>query len=261
VYRFQRLGLPGIGKMRRCLFAVPAFFATQSSLINEAFGNFGGPWFRNWYLSDGGFFESTGAYELIRRRVRYIVLSDSGDPAGTFNNLSYLILKAQIDFNADIKFFQDTEELHANPRVARVLHQIKQTDEKLYNALLTALGGLNDLRTDDTGKSKKHASLAFVYYDKRDEPGSIILYLKATRTGDEDLYISRYAAEKPSFPNQKIGDQFFDEAQWESYRALGEHIGNLLFSSGGTLWFREILDVLPVHSPSQLGMDCGWKIS
>ena len=244
VYRSQRLGLPGIGKMRRWLFAVPAFFATQSSLINEALGNFGGPWFRNWYLSDGAFFESTGAYELIRRRVRYIVLSDSGtDPAGTFNNLSYLILKAQIDFNADIQFIQDTEELQTDARVARVLNHIKQTDEERYKALLTALGGLNDLRTDDTGKSRKHASLAFVYYDNRDEPGSIILYLKATRTGDEDLYISRYAAENPSFPNQKIGDQFFDEAQWESYRALGEHIGNLLFSSGGGLWFRGILDV------------------
>ncbi len=247
IKRAQRVDLPGLGKLRRWLFAVPAFFSTQTLLINEALGNFGGPWFKTWYLSDGGFFEVTGAYELIRRRVRYIILGDSGeDPLGRFNDLSNLIQKARIDFNADIKFFQTADELHADARVAPVLKNLKESDPKRHQDLLMALGGLQDLRTDETGKSKKHASLAFVRYDNREEPGSIILYLKATRTGDEDLDISHYAAENPSFPNESTGNQFFDEPQWESYRRLGEHIGKLLFSTDSkSLWFRDVVDQGP----------------
>ena len=29
----------------------------------------------------------------------------------------------------------------------------------------------------------------------------------------------------PTFPHQSTADQWFDELQFESYRALGEHIG------------------------------------
>ena len=244
IKREQRLDLPGLGRLRRWLFAVPGFFSTQTLLINEALGNFGGPWFQTWYLSDGGIFEVTGAYELIRRRVRYILLGDSGeDPLGRFNDLSNLIQKARIDFNADIRFFQDSEELNANPRVERVFDQIKQRDVQRHEALLAALGGLNDLRPNGAGMAKKHASLGFVYYDNSAEPGSVILYLKATRTGDEDLDILKYAAENPTFPNESIGNQFFDEPQWESYRRLGEHIGTLLFSKNNSnLWFRDLID-------------------
>jgi choline dehydrogenase-like flavoprotein len=242
INRAQRLGLPGFGKLRRWLFALPAFFSTQTLLINEALGNFGGPWFRTWYLSDGGFFEQTGAYELIRRRVRYILIGDSGeDSLGRFKDLSNLIQKARIDFNADIRFFHDTAELEANPRVARVLNDFKQKDESRYRTILTALGGLQDLRPDAAGQTKKHASLGFVYYDNRDIPESLVLYLKATRTGDEDLDICHYAAENPSFPNESTADQFFDEPQWESYRRLGEHIATLLFPENSDLWFRDLI--------------------
>jgi choline dehydrogenase-like flavoprotein len=241
INRNQRLGLPGLGRLRRWLFALPEFFSTQTLLINEALGNFGGPWFRTWYLSDGGFFEMTGAYELIRRRVRYILLGDSVfDSLGSFSALSNLIQKARIDFNADIQFFQETEELKADPRVARVLNDFKQKD--CYEAVLKVLGGLNDLRPDEAGKTKKHASLGFVYYDNRDAPESVVLYLKATLTGDEDPDILNYGAENPSFPNESTANQFFDEPQWESYRRLGEHIATLLFPEDSDLWFRDLLD-------------------
>jgi choline dehydrogenase-like flavoprotein len=243
INRAQRLGLPGLGRLRRWLFAVPAFFSTQTLLINEALGNFGGPWFRTWYLSDGSFFEETGAYELIRRRVRYILIGDSGeDPLGRFKDLSNLIQKARIDFNADIRFFQDTEDLQADPRIGRVLNEFKQKDESRYKAILRALGGLNDLRSDEAGQTKKHASLGYVYYDDRDEPESLVLYLKATRNGDEDLDILHYAEENPSFPNEGTANQFFDEPQWESYRRLGEHIATLLFPEKSNLWFKDLID-------------------
>jgi len=34
--------------------------------------------------------------------------------------------------------------------------------------------------------------------------------------------VEGYASSNPPFPQQPTGDQFFDEAQWESYRKLGE---------------------------------------
>jgi hypothetical protein len=38
------------------------------------------------------------------------------------------------------------------------------------------------------------------------------------------------------FPHEPTSDQFFDEEQWESYRALGEHEMSLLCGGQGT-WF------------------------
>ena len=35
----------------------------------------------------------------------------------------------------------------------------------------------------------------------------------------------RYSEKHKTFPHQSTADQWFDELQFESYRALGEHIG------------------------------------
>lgn len=43
--------------------------------------------------------------------------------------------------------------------------------------------------------------------------------------GDEPTDVRSYAASHRAFPQETTLDQFFDEAQWESYRKLGEHIG------------------------------------
>ena len=39
------------------------------------------------------------------------------------------------------------------------------------------------------------------------------------------LHVDNYALENPDFPHQSTGDQFFDNTQFEAYRALGETIG------------------------------------
>jgi hypothetical protein len=43
---------------------------------------------------------------------------------------------------------------------------------------------------------------------------------------------AEYGTSHTSFPNESTADQFFDEAQWESYRRLGEHAGAILFAPG-----------------------------
>jgi hypothetical protein len=71
--------------------------------------------------------------------------------------------------------------------------------------------------------------LARVYYQGAKEPGSVILFVKPSVTGDEPLDILQYRQRRRAFPQEPTTDQYFDEAQWESYRALGEHVGHQLF--------------------------------
>jgi GNAT superfamily N-acetyltransferase len=56
-----------------------------------------------------------------------------------------------------------------------------------------------------------------------------LLYFKPALTGEEPPDVVQYQARHPSFPHESTGDQFYDEAQWESYRRLGEHAGNVVF--------------------------------
>jgi len=56
-------------------------------------------------LSDGGHFDNTGLYELVRRGVRTIVLCDgSADPNYTFDDLGNAIERVRVDFGVQIYF-------------------------------------------------------------------------------------------------------------------------------------------------------------
>ena len=52
----------------------------------------------------------------------------------------------------------------------------------------------------------------------------ILLYVKASLSGDESDYILDYKRRYRDFPHETTGDQFFNEEQLEAYRALGFHI-------------------------------------
>jgi hypothetical protein len=55
------------------------------------------------YLSDGGHFENLGLYELIRRRCKFIIVSDAGcDEAFSFQDLGNAIEKCRADLQVDI---------------------------------------------------------------------------------------------------------------------------------------------------------------
>jgi len=71
----------------------------------------------------------------------------------------------------------------------------------------------------------------------------LLLLVKPTLLGNEPTDIVQYAANHPSFPQEPTSDQFFDEAQWESYRKLGEHIGARL---------SEVLESLPADDAASL---------
>jgi hypothetical protein len=83
------------------------------------------------------------------------------------------------------------------------------------------------IRKDKKGISQAHWMLGTIQYGTRDDGKEEIghlLYIKSSLTGDEAEYIKAYRRKNRTFPHQTTADQFFDETQFECYRALGEHI-------------------------------------
>ena len=143
------------------------------------------------YLSDGGHFENLGVYELVRRRCRFIIVCDAScDLEMSFEDLGNAIRKCRIDLDVDIEI--DTGALTPLPH----------------------------------GNSVHHCALGLVRYDRADprERTGYLLYVKASMSGDEPQDVQQYRRHNPRFPHQSTVDQFFDEAQFESYRSLGLHI-------------------------------------
>ncbi len=198
----------------------------QAQLIGEALARFPGTADPYWYLSDGGHFENTGAYELIRRRVPMIVVVDAGaDPEYQLNDLAELVRKARLDFGAEIEVLNEA-----------------QLDAALAPDVRAYFGTWQDFKPSD-GRQRVYAALARVHYADEAEPTGIMLFLKPGMTGKEPLDILGYAASQSTFPQESTLDQFFDEAQWESYRRLGEHITAAVFAEGSAnAWRPSTLD-------------------
>lgn len=171
---------------------------------------------RKWVnLSDGGHIENLAGIELLRRRCQFIILGDGeADPDLYFNGLATLIRFARIDLGIDIAI---------NPEAIRV--------NKSRDAVEAGKDNL----------SRKHYAVGTITYPKDprigcyEEETGYLLYLKSSFTDDEDEVITEYRHRNPDFPHQHTADQQFDEAQFECYRALGQHIGKAALKDLGLL--------------------------
>ena len=144
------------------------------------------------YITDGGHFDNLGVYELLRRRCRYIIIGDAeADATMAFNGLAHLMRIVRIDLGINITI------------------------------------DLSDLRKQPPGTVRSHCTIGKIDYG-HGEIGEL-LYIKASVTGNENAYITEYRSRHPDFPHETTADQFFDEAQFEAYRALGHHIVSGLF--------------------------------
>ena len=193
-------------------------------LSSEALASFGGsarPW---WFLSDGGHFDNTGVYALLRREVDFIVLADCGaDAQFEFADLENLIRKARIDFDAEIEFYTRDEAAEQYPLLGDDLCVL--SPENLID-----------------NHSARGVLLARICYRRNGgKPAKIgsLLVVKPNLHDSLDNDVLAYARRNPTFPQQSTGDQFFDEAQWESYHRLGEDFGRALdgeFLAGLPAW-------------------------
>ncbi len=214
----------------------------QAHLLDEWMARFQGTVRRYWYLSDGGHFENSGVYELARRRVPFIILCDAGGDADyVFDDLGNLTLKLRNDFGAELRFL-------AAPELAGAWLEVEQgLGLPAGLGAGAGLGPLEALRRGDwvqgaggavlakaatEGHSRAHAALAKITYPcgPDEQPAhSYLLVLKPALMGDEPMDIRYYHATHADFPHESTADQFFDEAQWEAYRKLGEHSVDAVF--------------------------------
>jgi hypothetical protein len=139
------------------------------------------------YLSDGGHFENLGLLEMVRRRCRWILVSDAGcDASYTFSDLATAVRLIRLDLGIPIAF-----------------------DDGIC--------------IDATGKGE-HFAVGRIQYSALDllaEDG-ILMYVKATLCSNEPVDVQNYAKDCPAFPHESTADQWFTEAQFESYRMLGQ---------------------------------------
>lgn len=154
------------------------------------------------HLTDGGHIEDLGLYELLHRRCKYIIVCDaSSEDEGpyhyTFNRVATAIRLARI--NQGVELILDLSQLQPDPA---------------------------------TGYTKRHYTVGLVKYPGRPALGlpqetGYILYVKQCMTGKErmvDVWNQRKKSKYSRFPNDPTSNQFFSEAQFEAYRALGHHI-------------------------------------
>ncbi len=128
----------------RLKLTVMHFLTTQTLLISELRGRFGGPWRRYIYLSDGGHFENSGAYELLRRRIPLIVVIDGGqDRKGQTMGLGEMARIARIDFGCELNVM-DREDLA----------QLEVPDK-----VIQSLGVPSQLLHNEQGRAQRHATL------------------------------------------------------------------------------------------------------
>ena len=192
---------------------VERFRGTKAGrLIAEATGRFFGQSATQWYLSDGGHFDNTGVHALLRRQLDFIILADCGaDPQYQFADLENLVRKARLDFGADIEFYtHESAGLLPLP-----------TDSQI-NILAP-----EDLRNAYTARGVLLARIRYAEAGGHRRVGTLLV-VKPNLHLALDSDVLAYASRNPLFPQQPTSDQFFDEAQWESYHRLGEDFGQAL---------------------------------
>ena len=195
----------------------------QAYLQRELRARFLGTDGSHWYLSDGGHFENTAVFELLRRRAGFIVCCDCGaDPGYGFADLSNLMRLARIEFRAEFACVPPAVFPGFTPDAAR-LEPYFALDEAELGPPAGPQGKL-PIAPDD-----KCALLYRVRYAGAPGQESFLLVLKPRLIKSAPLDLFGYQVKNPSFPQQTTFDQFFDEAQWESYRKLGALIGSRIF--------------------------------
>lgn len=159
-------------------------------------------------LSDGGHFENTGVYELVRRRLKLIIVCDAGaDLDFSFSDFQTTIRRIEEDFGARIKVLDGATPDNIVPVPMK---------GKVYP---------KDAKFAGQGYMIGHITYA-------DETTGWLIFMKTTLIKQVSFKVKGYAAQNKTFPDQTTADQFFDEVQFEAYRELGYRIADEMLGSG-----------------------------
>jgi hypothetical protein len=170
-------------------------------LFAEAFGRMRSDSSRI-YVTDGGHIDNLGLYQLLKRKCKLIIVIDAEADAG-------------LNFAA----FCDVQ------RFARIDQGIRIDAldwQPIREAALKRAADRSKTVPRDSEVHQRHFAVGKILYENDPQPG-VLLYVKASVTGDEPDYVLDYERRYPLFPYESTGDQFFSEEQMEAYRALGFH--------------------------------------
>ena len=145
-------------------------------------------------LSDGGHIENLGAYQLIKRGCRFVIVFDAGaDPEFFMEDFGNLLQKVRVDLGVEVEINLERLRLQGHNR----------------NSLSQWAAGTISYPGDKQG---------------------VLIYVKASMTGQEPEDLLAYRRQNPHFPHEATVDQFFDESQFESYRKLGQYVARVAFA-------------------------------
>ena len=163
-------------------------------------------------LSDGGHFDNLGLYELLRRRCKYIIVVDAEcDEQYGFGALEQVVRFARVDFGVrvDIDFRSIAPDKPGEQRYARKNWAMGTIHYSNCQQDAGCDRGMSPFGEKITGH---------------------LLYIKSSllesgKDGNITPDVVGYAQRHKNFPHESTADQFFSEAQFESYRHLGRAIG------------------------------------
>ena len=153
-------------------------------------------------LSDGGHTgDNVGIYPLLQRQCQVIIACDAeADGALAFGSFTKALRYAYVDLGVNLDI--DLDMIRPDP---------------------------------ETGRSRSHCTVGRIRYKeeregKRKKRDNWLIYIKSSMTGDEPAPVENYKQGHEAFPHETTADQFFDDDQFESYRALGVHMAKHTFA-------------------------------
>lgn len=176
------------------------------------------------FLTDGGHDDNTGLSPLIRRRCRFVLFSDVSQDGGyLFADFARFCRRAAATLGVTIEAWEGGElDVGAIAPLG-----VRTTDASAVS------------RAYPRERSANHFILGRIRYPREADPKAldpqgpsegILLYVKPTLTGNEPFPVREYSAENPEFPHDATAEQSYELRKFESYRALGQHIGEEISS-------------------------------
>ena len=162
------------------------------------------------YVSDGGHAENLGAYALIRRKCRVIVIVDAEhEPTFPYVFEGYRKLKERLG--------KERSELLKVDKIDAYLK--KKPDAPPPSVMMGTVSPAKKINSDEQ-------SLSIVYIKLAHDRSGLNLFPPEVRS---------YAEKNSRFPQDPTTDQTFTPDQFTAYQVLGRHIGAVAVASVRTL--------------------------
>ncbi len=162
-------------------------------------------------VSDGGFTgDNLGLVPLLRRKCSTIVVCDFEEDGGyNFESFYHAVRIAYVDYNIEVKI--DLDDLIPVPGEGGLAQSKKSyaKGEIIYH-------------NSKKGSSKTPKTGTLIYLKSTISPQEA--ESKDDRSGKIPVAVYTYSKQHPKFPHEPTVDQYFNDAQFEAYRALGYHM-------------------------------------